>query len=56
VADHPWQMGHPMLGCDRRLREELAVGVGRPDPDDALREAVEWLWDHRDAILADEVT
>jgi nucleoside-diphosphate-sugar epimerase len=54
AADHPWQAGHPMLASDRRLREDLGVGPDQPDPDKALREAVEWLWVHREAILADE--
>jgi nucleoside-diphosphate-sugar epimerase len=54
AADHPWQTGHPMLCSDRRLREELGVGADQPDPDDALRETVEWLWDHREEILAEE--
>jgi nucleoside-diphosphate-sugar epimerase len=50
-ADHPWQTGHPMLGSDRRLREVLGIQPDQPDPDDALRETVEWLWDHREEIL-----
>jgi nucleoside-diphosphate-sugar epimerase len=53
-ADHPWQVGHPMLASDRRLREVLGVGADEPDPDDALRETVEWLWEHREQILAGE--
>jgi nucleoside-diphosphate-sugar epimerase len=55
-ADHPWQTGHPMLGSDRRLRDTLGIGADQPDPDDALRETVEWLWDHLDEILANETT
>jgi nucleoside-diphosphate-sugar epimerase len=51
---HPWQTSHPVLADDRRLREDLGVGPGQPDPDDALRETVEWLWNHRKEILAEE--
>lgn len=51
---HPWQTSHPILVSDRRLREDLAVAPDRPDPDDALRETVEWLWEHREGILAGE--
>jgi nucleoside-diphosphate-sugar epimerase len=51
---HPWQVGHPMLADDRRLRDDLGVGVDQPDPDDALRETVEWLWNHRADLLAAE--
>jgi nucleoside-diphosphate-sugar epimerase len=53
---HPWQVSHPMLASDRRLREDLDVDPGQPDPDDALRETVEWLWDHREEILASETS
>jgi nucleoside-diphosphate-sugar epimerase len=53
-ADHPWQTGHPMLASDRRLRDTLGVGPDQPDPDDVLRETVEWLWKHREEILAAE--
>jgi nucleoside-diphosphate-sugar epimerase len=56
VDVHPWQTGHPMLGSDRRLREVLGVGPDRPDPEEALRETVEWLWGHREEILAAEAT
>jgi nucleoside-diphosphate-sugar epimerase len=51
---HPWQTAHPMLASDRRLREDLGVEADQPDPDDALRETVEWLWEHREEILAGE--
>jgi nucleoside-diphosphate-sugar epimerase len=51
---HPWQVSHPMLASDRRLRDDLGVGPDQPDPDDALRETVEWLWEHREEILAGE--
>jgi nucleoside-diphosphate-sugar epimerase len=54
AADHPWQTGHPMLGSDRRLRDDLGVGAEEPDPGEALRETVEWLWENREAILAGE--
>lgn len=53
-VDHPWGVGHPMLGSDRRLRDDLGVGPDQPDPDDALRETVEWLWERREEILASE--
>jgi hypothetical protein len=51
---HPWQTSHPVLADDRRLRGDLGVGPDQPEPDAALRETVEWLWDHREEILADE--
>jgi nucleoside-diphosphate-sugar epimerase len=51
---HPWQTSHSMLASDRRLRDDLGVGPDQPDPDDALRETVEWLWGHREEILAGE--
>jgi nucleoside-diphosphate-sugar epimerase len=51
---HPWQTGHPMLASDQRLREELGVRADQPDPGDALRETVEWLWEHRKELLMDE--
>ena len=54
AADHPWQTGHPVLGSDRRLRDMLGVGPDQPDPDTALEQTVEWLWDHREEILASE--
>jgi len=53
-ADHPWQTSHAMLGSDWRLREHLGVGPDQPDPEDALRETVEWLWRNRETILAQE--
>jgi nucleoside-diphosphate-sugar epimerase len=53
-ADHPWQTGHPSLGSDRRLRDTLGVGPDQPDPGDALRETVDWLWEHREEILESE--
>lgn len=56
ATDHPWQTGHPVLGSDRRLRETLGVGADQPDPDDALRETIEWLWEHRETILKEEAT
>jgi nucleoside-diphosphate-sugar epimerase len=52
---HPWQTSHSVLVDDLRLREALGVGPDQPDPDIALRETVEWLWDHREEILAYEV-
>jgi nucleoside-diphosphate-sugar epimerase len=51
---HPWQTGHAVLASDRRLREDLGIGTDQPDPEDALRETVEWLWEHREAILSSE--
>jgi nucleoside-diphosphate-sugar epimerase len=56
AADHPWQTGHPVLGSDRRLRDDLGVGADQPDPGDALRETVTWLWEHREEILASEAS
>ena len=32
----------------------LGVGPDQPDPDAALEETVEWLWEHREEILASE--
>ena len=55
-VDHPWQTGHAVLGSDRRLREVLGVGPDQPDPTEALEETVLWLWENREAILADERT
>lgn len=43
ATDHPWQVRHPVLCSDRRLREVL--GVEGPDPGDALADCVRWLWD-----------
>jgi nucleoside-diphosphate-sugar epimerase len=43
--DHPWQTSHPVLASDRRLREIL--GVTEPDPEAALTETVQWLWQRR---------
>jgi nucleoside-diphosphate-sugar epimerase len=53
-ADHPWQTGHAVLGSDRRLRDTLGVRPDQPDPDDALKETVEWLWERRESILKTE--
>lgn len=55
-ADHPWQTGHPVLGSDRRLCDILGVSPDEPDPADALRETVEWLWGQREEILAGEAS
>ena len=44
-ADHPWQTAFPVICSDHRLREVL--GVVDPKPGMALRETVEWLWNHR---------
>jgi len=49
ATDHPWQVGHPVLCSDRRLRDTL--NVQDPDPNDALRETIEWLWEHRKELL-----
>ena len=43
-----------MLASDHRLRDVLAVAPDEPRPDDALRETVEWLWAHREEILASQ--
>ena len=53
-TDHPWQTNHPMLASDQRLRDVLGVGADEHDPDDALKETVEWLWEHREEILTGE--
>jgi len=55
-ADHPWQTNHPMLASDHRLRTVLGVAPDAPNPDDALRDTVEWLWTHREELLASEST
>lgn len=44
ATDHPWQVRHPVLCSDRRLRDVL--GVHDPAPDAALAECVAWLWSH----------
>ena len=54
ATDHPWQVGHPVLASDRRLRDILGVEIDQPDPDNALRETVDWLWEHRREILEAE--
>lgn len=54
AADHPWQTGHAVLGSDRRLRDDLGVQADQPDPDSALRETIEWLWERREGILKNE--
>lgn len=43
--DHPWQTSHPVLASDRRLRDQLRVT--EPDPEEALAETIEWLWQRR---------
>ena len=53
-TDHPWQVYHPVLGSDRRLRDVLDVSPEHPSPEEALRETVGWLWDHRYQILETE--
>jgi nucleoside-diphosphate-sugar epimerase len=47
-TDHPWQVGHPVLCSEERLRHVL--GVTEPEPRAALRETVTWLWEHRDEL------
>jgi nucleoside-diphosphate-sugar epimerase len=49
-SEHPWHTSHPVLASDDRLRHVL--GVVKPDPDDALRETVAWLWENREALAA----
>lgn len=44
TTDHPWQVRHPVLCSDQRLRDVL--GVHDPSPDAALAECIEWLWRH----------
>lgn len=39
-TDHPWQVTHPFLCSDRRLRDVLQVD--EPDPQIALAECLEW--------------
>ncbi len=39
-TDHPWQVTHPFLCSDRRLRDVL--NVQEPDPLSALAECLEW--------------
>jgi nucleoside-diphosphate-sugar epimerase len=46
-ADHPWSAAHPLFFSDRRLREILHIRADEPDPADALRSTVDWLWQHR---------
>jgi nucleoside-diphosphate-sugar epimerase len=43
-VEHPWQTSHPVLCSDERLLYVLGVGPDEPDPLDALKETVEWLW------------
>lgn len=50
-SDHPWQTAHPVLCSDRRLRDVLHVT--EPDPRQALRETVQWLWENGEALTAD---
>jgi hypothetical protein len=45
-VEHPWQTSHPVLCSDERIRHVLGVGSDEPDPLDALRETVEWLWNN----------
>jgi nucleoside-diphosphate-sugar epimerase len=49
-ADHPWATAHPLFCSDRRLRDVLEVGVGEPDPRDALHLTLDWLWEHRSEL------
>lgn len=48
AVDHPWHVAFPVLCSDRRLRDVL--GVNAPDPDAALNETVQWLWENRDRL------
>jgi len=49
-GDHPWNVRHPVLADTGRLRHVL--GVQEPDPLDATRAQIAWLWDHRDELEA----
>jgi nucleoside-diphosphate-sugar epimerase len=50
-GDHPWNVRHPIIGDTARLREVL--GVREPDPFEATVAQIDWLWEHRDALLAE---
>lgn len=50
-TDHPWQTAHPVLCSDERLRTVLSVT--EPDPRRALAATTNWLWEHREQLLAD---
>jgi nucleoside-diphosphate-sugar epimerase len=50
-GDHPWNVRHPIVGDTTRLREVL--GVREPDPLEATVAQIDWLWEHRDALLAE---
>jgi nucleoside-diphosphate-sugar epimerase len=47
-TDHPWQVTHPVLCSDERLRRVL--GVTEPDPMEALAQTIRWLWDRRSEL------
>jgi nucleoside-diphosphate-sugar epimerase len=49
-SDHPWNVRHPVVTDVTRLRDVL--GVAEPDPVEATREQLRWLWEHRDEVAA----
>jgi nucleoside-diphosphate-sugar epimerase len=50
-GDHPWNVRHPVVADTARLREVL--GVREPDPLKATVAQIDWLWEHREALLAE---
>jgi len=49
-GDHPWNVRHPVLAADERLRRDLAVVA--PDPRAATLAQVDWLWKRRAELAA----
>jgi nucleoside-diphosphate-sugar epimerase len=49
-GDHPWNVRHPVLCDDTRLREVLAVHA--PDPLDATHRTIDWMWERREELAA----
>ena len=50
-GDHPWNVRHPIVADTTRLRDVL--GVREPDPLEATAAQIDWLWEHRETLLAD---
>jgi nucleoside-diphosphate-sugar epimerase len=48
--DHPWNSRHPVLCDDERLRTVLEVTA--PDPLDATRDTIDWMWERREELAA----
>jgi nucleoside-diphosphate-sugar epimerase len=44
-GDHPWNVRHPVVADTTRLQRDL--GVTAPDPLDATRAQIDWLWEQR---------